>query len=252
MISEFSLFVFTLLGGLAAGTYAVAAVFPGFERTDSRSWMQPVACLALLAIGGVALLVHLGHPERMLSAFANPAAGIAQEGYAVVLFGVLVVASLAYFVAKHQESPRAVSVLAGIAGLLLLCAMAFAYVTVHGIPGWSSWTTVPLFLVGGLAMGSSVVAVLPAAQENPAAGIANAVLQALFALVCVALAAVFAGVGQSAVPFAVAAVLAAIAAVVSVVAKGPGKTGLRAVSLACLFVGVAVARYAFYASCTVL
>lgn len=49
--------------------------------------------LALLAISGVVLLLHLRHPERMFNAFRNLGAGVAQEGVCVALFGIVLLAN---------------------------------------------------------------------------------------------------------------------------------------------------------------
>ena len=70
MITEFALFVFTTLGGLAAGLYILAALFPVEGKRNNL--IITIVPLVMLAIGGVALLGHLGHPERMFNAFANP------------------------------------------------------------------------------------------------------------------------------------------------------------------------------------
>ena len=78
MISEFSLFLFTLLGGTAAGAYVFSWAFPAGK--GKKRWLLPLVSLVLLAIGGVALLLHLGHPERMFYAFTNLSAGITRAG----------------------------------------------------------------------------------------------------------------------------------------------------------------------------
>ena len=187
MISEFPLFIFTIVGGLAAGAYATAAVFPPFKDNAARSWIAPVVCLALLFVGGIALLLHLGHPERVFNAFANPSAGITQEGFTCIAFGVLLVLDLIIALATKKPSPRIVRVLGGIAGIALLLVMGLAYASFYGVPAWNSWTTVPLFVLGGLACGSTLIAacgVNEAIRSN--ALMAAAVIDLLFALMCVA------------------------------------------------------------------
>ena len=71
MISEFPLFLFTTLAGLAAGAYAVSAVFP-VGKDPKKAWLFPLVCGILLAVGLVGLdcsggvLVHgvRRHPDR--------------------------------------------------------------------------------------------------------------------------------------------------------------------------------------------
>ena len=73
MISELPLFLFTLLGGTAAGIYAFSAIFPKALQ-GKKNLIGPTIALVLLAVGGVALLFHLGRPERMLKALQEKAA----------------------------------------------------------------------------------------------------------------------------------------------------------------------------------
>ena len=107
MISEFSLFVFTTLGGLGAGLYAAAALSP--VQGKRANLLVPIITLVCLGIGGVALLLHLGHPERLFNAFANPGSGITQETIVSMVFGALVVVDLALTFFKGA-SPRALRV----------------------------------------------------------------------------------------------------------------------------------------------
>lgn len=244
MISEFALFIFTSLGGLAAGAYAVGAVFPA-QKEGGKPWVLPVLALIMLAIGGVALLMHLGQPMRVLNAFANPAAGITQEGIATVLFGVFVVIDLAFAVAK-SGSPRWVKVVAGVLGLVLAFVMGNAYFMMDGTPAWASWQTIPLFLVGDLAVGAALMGALGSGEGKPTFWTASAVLQALFAVSAALEAAHFASVGESVVPFVVAAVLALVAAVAAWAAKSKGTAALAWAVFAASAVAVLVARYAFY------
>ena len=88
MISEFPLFLFTTLAGLAAGAYAVSAVFP-VGKDPKKAWLFPLVCGILLAVGLVGLPLHLGRPERMLIALTQPGAMIAQEAYWSMAFGVI-------------------------------------------------------------------------------------------------------------------------------------------------------------------
>ena len=81
MISEFPLFLFTTLGGLAAGAYVAAAIFPDVDRKPKRPWLFPLVCLALLGVGLLGVLGHLGRPERFLLAMSNPSSMIAEEAY---------------------------------------------------------------------------------------------------------------------------------------------------------------------------
>ncbi|WP_294418510.1 DmsC/YnfH family molybdoenzyme membrane anchor subunit [uncultured Senegalimassilia sp.] len=222
MISEFSLFVFTTLAGAAAGGYAVRAVFP-LDAQRRRPWLFACVCLALLAISGVALLVHLGRPERVLLAFCNLGAGIAQEGVATLLFGAAVVADLV-FCAVRGASPRWLDAVAGVLGLVLACVMGLAYVANVGTPAWTGAGTVPLFLLGDMLMGAGLCAVFNArALEAKAFVWGLAAVAVLAAVTMAVVAAHFAGLGFSAVPFIVGAIAAIGAAAIALIAARGGK-----------------------------
>lgn len=245
MISEFSLFLFTLLGGTAAGAYVFASVFPMTE--SKKRWLLPLAALVLLAIGGVALLLHLGHPERMFYAFTNPSAGITREGLATGLFGVLLVVEFILALRSGKPTPKVLSILTAIAGVILLVVMGLAYVEFHGVPAWANWTTMPLFIVGGLSAGACALPLFDSSiARNNTFAICAAVANVLFACSAVATGAHFASFGFSIMPFICAAVLAVAAAIVAYLAKSREGIAFPALAFVLAFVAVIVARYAFY------
>ena len=155
MISEFPLFLFTTLGGLAAGAYVAAAIFPDVDRKPKRPWLFPLACLALLGVGLLGVLGHLGRPERFLLAMSNPSSMIAEEAYWSIAFGVLMLVDFVLLL-RRGASPRAVRVVAAVAAGALMCIMGWAYFTSYGNPAWAAWQTLPLFVLGDLAMGSAL------------------------------------------------------------------------------------------------
>ena len=225
MISEFPLFLFTTLGGLAAGAYVAAAIFPDVDRKPKRPWLFPLVCLALLGVGLLGVLGHLGRPERFLLAMSNPSSMIAEEAYWSIAFGALMLA--------------------------LMCIMGWAYFTSYGNPAWAAWQTLPLFVLGDLAMGSALWALMrEGAYRSDAFAAAFAALGALVVASIALTAAHFAGLGHGALPFAAAVVLAAAGAAFGLLAwKGrlPGAVA-PVLAFVCAFAGVAVARYAFYAA----
>lgn len=214
-----SLFLFTLLGGTAAGAYALAWAFPAGE--GKKRWPLPLVSLILCAIGGVALLLHLGHPERMFYAFSNPSAGITREALATGLFGVLVLIDFVVALRSDKPAPKALGILTAIAGVILIAVMGSAYVEFHGVPAWANWTTMPLFIVGGLSVGACALPLFDVAiARNNSFAIVAAVLNVLFACSALAVGAHFSSIGYSIVPFVCAAVLAVAGAVVAYMAKG--------------------------------
>lgn len=250
MISEFPLFLFTTLGGLAAGAYVAAACFPGDEHAAKRPWLFPLACLALLGVGLLGVLGHLGRPERFLLAMSNPLSMIAEEAYWSIAFGALMLVDLAVLLRKGA-SVRAVRAAAAVAALGLACIMGWAYFTSYANPAWATWQTLPLFVMGDLAMGTALWALVrPGASSSAAFPIVSAVLSLMAAVSMAAMGAHFASLGLGFAPFVASAALAvACAVLVLPVWKGKLPSGLAAAAaFACVLVGVVVARCAFYAA----
>mgnify|MGYP000083422274 CR=1 FL=1 len=207
MISEFPLFLFTTLGGLAAGAYVAAAIFPDVDRKPKRPWLFPLVCLALLGVGLLGVLGHLGRPERFLLAMSNPSSMIAEEAYWSIAFGALMLVDFVLLL-RRGASPRAVRVVAAVAAGALMCIMGWVYFTSYGNPAWAAWQTLPLFVLGDLAMGSALWALMrEGAYRSDAFAAAFAVLGALAVASIALIAAHFAGLGYGALPFAAAVVL---------------------------------------------
>lgn len=245
MISEFALFLFTLLGGIAAGAYIFAWAYPTGEGT--KRWVLPCASLVLLAIGGVALLLHLGHPERMFYAFSNPNAGITREGLATGLFGVLVLVDFVVALRTGKPVPKVLGIVTAVAGVLLLLAMGSAYIQFHGVPAWDNWTTMLLFVVGGLSAGVLALPLFDAEiARNSTFAIVAAILNVLFACTAIATGVHFMSIGFAIVPFVLAAAAAIAAAVVAWLAKDRQGITFPALAFLLAVAAVVVARYAFY------
>lgn len=246
MISEFPLFVFTTLGGIAAGAYAARTVEP-LPQNRKTAWAFALSALVLLAISGVALLGHLGQPLRVLNAFSNPTAGITQEGIVTVLFGIAVLADFA-FCAKQGDSPRWLVAVTAALGLVLTIVMGLAYASLPGTPAWANASTVPFFALGDLAMGAGCYVLFRSdALTVKAYRIYTVVVDVLAAACVAALGAHFAGLGYAIAPFAFGAIAALVSAALAVVSAKNSSKVLAYAMLVCVVVGIAVARYAFYA-----
>lgn len=245
MISEFPLFIFTTLGGIAAGSYVARAIAP-LPQGRKAPWAFALVALVLLAVSGFALLGHLGQPQRVLNAFSNPEAGITQEGIATVLFGIAVLADLV-LCAKQGDSPRWLVVLAAVFGVALTVVMGLAYAGLPGTPAWASAATAPFFVMGDLAMGADWYALFRSdALSEKTCRIYAAVAMALSAVCVATMGAHFAALGYSVIPFAVGTVAAAVAAALALLGGKSNGKAFAWCACACVIIGVAVARYAFY------
>lgn len=244
MISEFSLFVFTTLGGLGAGLYAASAVFPAQGKRTNLA--VPLIALACLGIGGIALLLHLGRPERMFNAFANPGSGITQEAIVSMVFGALIVVDLALVFFKGK-TVRAVRIVGALAGIVLCCIMGMAYYAYDSMAAWHALPTVPMFLCGDLAMGFALLGAIDGETAgNKSFTWANIVLAIVAAVAFAAEGAQFGSVGLSPYPFIGATVLALASAGAAFLVVKKGDARMYWVAFAVMFIAVVCARYAFY------
>ena len=248
MISEFPLFCFTTLAGLAAGAYVISAAFPA-GKDSKRPWLFPLVCLALLAVGLLFLPFHLGRPERMLIALTQPGAMIAQEAYWSIGLGIVLLIDL-IMCAKKGAAPRALRIVGIVLAVGLTVVMANAYFRSYAVEAWASWETFPLYLLGNAAMGAALLALFEAKLTENATYLTTTAALSALAVVAITLEALhFAGIGTDMMPLIVGAVLAAAAAVLQFMVKlGKinGKTGAW-MAFACVFVGIACARWGFYA-----
>ncbi|WP_261433847.1 DmsC/YnfH family molybdoenzyme membrane anchor subunit [Berryella wangjianweii] len=249
MIPEFTLFIFTTLAGIAAGAYLMGVAFPISDTHERRPWLFPLAMLMLLGMGLIGCLGHLHRPERFLNALWNPMAGITQEAYLSILFGAVLAADLILRAAKGS-SPWGLRLAGAIFGFLLTCVMGFAYANTLGVAAWATPATIPLFVVGDMAMGAVLwAAVKSGAHQSKGYRAATGAIEALLALTLVAVAIHFSSLGLSAAPFIAAIVLAPVAHTAALYAARLRPAVWKdMLACVCVIAGVSVARYAFYAA----
>lgn len=248
MISDFALFLFTTLAGAAAGAYVARAIFP-LSAERKAPWAFPLCALVLLGISGVALLMHLGHPERAFLAFSNLGAGIAQEGVTTMLFGVFVLVDCILCFVK-KDSPRWLVIVTAVLGVVMTCTMGLCYAAFVGEPAWATPATVPFFVLGDLAMGAGLYLAFNGAALSQK--VFNTYFLAAQVLAVIAIAAVcahFAGAGFGVVGLIAGLVVGPVAsAVVAFMGKKPEKRSLAWAACALAVVGMVICRYAYYAA----
>lgn len=165
MTEMIPLIVFTVFGGIAAGALLCSAFVDLRQPEDGQgvSFIRKPAffilvCLAALAIGLLGTLLHLGQPLRFLNGLSNPASMISQEGYWSIALGLVLIVALAMGVKRGV--PRFLTVLGGIVALGMMVVTSFAYYFAAGIPVWNGGATLPVFIVGDIAMGAALCALL--------------------------------------------------------------------------------------------
>lgn len=250
-----SLFLFTLLGGLAAGAYVFEACFQR-TRKGERPWLVPLVVVVLFAIGMIAAATHVHSLSR---AFASIGAGTVNFGSGMVkevllagIFFILALIDLVITFVK-KDSPFALRAIGAIAAVLVIVLMGTAYIDVYGNAVWSNApATVLSFVAGALAMGLCLCAAFGSADiaEKPVAYTLVAVDVVLAVGLALEIAA-FSGAGLNPAMQIAGLVIAPVASAILVFAgaKFSNKKTLAIVVCALLVIGVAIARYGFYATC---
>lgn len=252
-----SLFLFTLLGGLAAGAYVFDVCF-NRKRDGERPWLMPVIVVVLFAVGLIAAATHIHSIPRAFEALfggtVNFGSGMIWEVVISAIFLILALVDMILVFAK-KASPFALRVVAAVFAALAMISMATAYINVYGNPVWTNApATIVSFVAGDLAAGLGLYVLVARANygEKMLRNVAL-VVAALFVIGAALEIAAFAGAGESIVAQAIALVCS-IAAAVFVALSSKFKNGNVVAIVVCvlLVVGVAVSRYAFYAAGAVM
>jgi DMSO reductase anchor subunit len=245
-MANLPLFLFTLLGGLAAGAY-LAETCLDRKRTAADAWLVPAATLALVAVGAVAATFHVGNIARAFTLHVNLGSGMTQEILLVAVFGMLVLIDLVLCRTKGR-SPFALRVCGAVVAATLMLSMGHAYATVLGNPVWAQpMATIPSFFAGSLLSGLLLFGLLRrSAMSNGGAKAYLGVSAALLAIALAVQSSVFAAWSANTASL-VAGLVAVIAgtACAFISAKRAG-TGLPAAAFALALAGVGLARWAFY------
>ena len=243
------LLVFTTFAGFAAGAYAVDAVC-GNGREAKTPWLFPLACVVLLGIGLCGTLAHLGQPLRFMNGMANPASGISQESYWAIALGIGIVVDLV--LSWRGKTVRAVRWVGGAVAVGFMVVTGLAYFDCLGLVAWRGAATLPVFILGDVALGAGLCAVLAKVDDWAASllGPATVAAQAAWGVAIVAFGMYLQRNGLDAtallaVAFVLGPVCASAVAAAARCGKLAGKTA-GVVVLVLAFASVAVARYAFF------
>lgn len=141
---EMPLVFFTVLTQAAAGACAMRAVLAPEEPVDA-------VVLALLALGVLAAVSHLGRPTAARLAIANPTTSwLSREIVVGSVFGTTVLAHLLL------GPNAALRIAAAALGLLYVYAVSRVYL-LRTVPAWNTWATPVSFLLTALLLGSAVL-----------------------------------------------------------------------------------------------
>ncbi len=245
------LLVFTTFAGFAAGAYAVDAVCGNGSKAKTP-WLFPLVCVVLLGVGLCGTLAHLGQPLRFMNGMANPASGISQESYWAIALGLVIVIDLVVSWRKGK-TVRAIRWVGGVVAVGFIVVTGLAYFDCLGLVAWRGAATLPMFVLGDVALGAGLCAMLARADEWSSSLLAPAAIAAQIAwgvaVVAYGLYLVRSGLdatGLLAAALVLGPVCGSTVAAAARCGKFAGKTA--AMTLFVLsFTSVAVARYAFFA-----
>ena len=268
---QWPLILFTALTGTAGWMFACLAVdeAKGVSKNVNSRFVIALVALIVLAVGGLASVLHLSHPERMMGALGHPTSGIFVEATLVALAGVcaIVYLILAKRASQSAGARKAFAVLAAVFGVLLSFMAGESYM-MGSQPAWNT-VLMPLGYLGtAIPAGIGAYMLVMAGQKEDVSffnkfllvgGIVGAVLALAFGCVSG-----FAGSGM--LYCAIAVIGAAVAAIVGFMldrkstpaaVEGDSEgdavaansaTGLVTVALICAFVGAVCYRCLMWAT----
>lgn len=155
---QWPLLVFSVLLGISSGIYVFNGIGEVKNVFKEVRFKGALIALILLAIGGCASVLHLGHPERATHLLANIGSGLSMELIAVGLLGVT--GFIYLFLAKRANTAsKVLGVITALLGLALPCITGSSFM-MAARPAWDSITLPLLYLGAGLAAGFLLMAAL--------------------------------------------------------------------------------------------
>ena len=253
-----SLYMFTLLGGIAAALY-IAETFVVKERDEYRTWKFPLIVTVIFALSLLMALSHLQNAGNMFEALGRGTINFGSPMFIeVIASGVFFVALLIDLIISFTKkvTPNAVRVVVAVLGFITIVLMGTAYVGVHGVAAWTNAVpTVVMFVSTALFAGFAFfIAVMRLTYEDKIMKIIFIVL-AVLALIGMGLEAFAFNQAGFGVSLVIAAILfAPVLSIVLVALIGKFKNPQVLSAIICVSVvfGVALSRYAFYMCATLL
>ena len=277
---QWPLILFTTLLAWAAGVFGAQCLY-ALRGQGTRAQMPAlITSAALLVVGGIAVVFHLEHWERIFNGFGHLTSGITQELIAII---VLFVAMVVYFVYLRRggddaKVPTWLAAVGLVLAVVLVAVMGHSYM-MASLPAWDSVLQIASLLGAACGFGPATMALICAVRDEASDldAKANLIGQAVNVVLVVAyLVAMQATVGAytqvdfwfdptsptmditpdgSTAPFSGASVAWAVTAIVAAVAglgsalagraKGDWKVW-GAVGAACVLVSALALRAVFY------
>lgn len=249
MNPEWPLILFTFFLCVSGGVLGVQGLLCVLGKGKKMQLPSLVVSLAALAVGGIAVFMHLQHWERIFNGFGHITSGITQELIGCVVLAILIVV---WFVMLRggKKLPVGLSAVTLVAAVAMVCATAHSYL-MAAIPAWS-WALVVFYLGNALMMGPVVlwgIAAIKRDQEVEKTAIGMSLIGAAASLVAdlvytaVCATATFANYGHYADPTSMTTAPTHIDSLMDIMVAGDGAVNFW-VSLVCVAVVIACAAVA--------
>ncbi|WP_449314580.1 dimethyl sulfoxide reductase anchor subunit family protein [Rubneribacter sp.] len=190
MHPEWPLILFTFFLCVAGGTLAVQGLLCVLGKGKKMQIASLAVSLATLAVGGIAVFMHLQHWERIFNGFGHITSGITLEFIGCIVFAVVLV--LYFLMMRRSEdgmAPKWCGVLAIVVGLGLPAVTGDSYL-MEALPSWDTPLLIAYYVVNAVFMGgltATVVAGVTGADDAQElalkASLAGGVLQLAVVLV---------------------------------------------------------------------
>lgn len=142
---QWPLIIFTTFMAWASGIFAAQCLAAIKDKAPKAQLPALIVSVVILAVGGIAVMFHLQHWERIFNGFGNPTSGITQELAMVVVLVIVMVVYFAMLRRNDNKVPKALCIVGIVAAALLCIVMAHSYM-MPSRPVWDS----PLWILAVL------------------------------------------------------------------------------------------------------
>lgn len=165
MEREWPLILFTFFVCASSGVLFMQGVLSLTGKGKKMQLGSLLTTLILIAIGGVAVFMHLQHWERMFNGFGHITSGITQEVIGIIVLAIAVI--LFFMFMRRSEdgmAPKWTSVVSVIAPVFMVFIMAHSY-NMPARVSWDSFMLEVFYLVNMVLMGALVSLVVAYASK---------------------------------------------------------------------------------------
>ncbi len=153
-MEEMPLLIFTLIEQTTVGAFVALVVMHFARKTEKQDAFKiGIILFALVVIGMIASLFHLGQPMRAMNVMAG--LGVSWLSREILFVGLFAVCLLAYALLEKfgkEGAAKAVGVIGALCGIGAVVSTGLAYM-LPGVPAWDSIATPLQFILTAVVCG---------------------------------------------------------------------------------------------------